>query len=371
MNRIIILLGSILFQAILFAQKGDTVTKYLDINIELTDKANMAYPAVAVKDGGHWFLYSLYPDTSLLLKIYFRDKALSVKDGPYTIYYPHNIKSQEGYFRENEAFGPWQFWYEDGQIRDSGRLENNSMTGVWKKWFQNGKPESVGHFSKPDISFPQATKENPRRPKDKSILLKTEKISFIRNGPWISWYENGRLKDSGDYFYEQKEGPWKYFYEDGKEQSTGIYKNDFFTGEWTWYHENGNLSTRETYANNKLTGLSCFDENGQYTGDLCNIIKMPGPLGNFSDLDTYIQDSTVWNEQMLEQARSWQTDPVVKVKFTITKEGKLTHFFILRSPGDPFRKEALRLFQGLTNWSPAISHNRPSDYTMEYDIQFH
>ena len=51
------------------AQNKDTVLKYLDEQLHLTTKKNAVYYGVAVKQGDHWMLYALYPDTTPLLKL--------------------------------------------------------------------------------------------------------------------------------------------------------------------------------------------------------------------------------------------------------------------------------------------------------------
>ena len=225
------------------AQKGDTVRKYLNEKFQLTDKRNAAHDALAIKENDHWYLTTNYPDTSgVLFKIYFKDKGLTIYDGPRIIYHPHNIKSEEINMRDN-----------------------------------------------------------------------------IAQGAFRSWYENGSLKDSGDYSNGRKNGLWKSWYQDGQIESTGSYSNSLHEGEWNWYYENGKPSTKEIYVKNKITKLECYNENGEYSGDRCGIAKVPIPVGNFTSLDAYLQENINWTKEMTDMLSSgtW----VVKLKFIITKEG--------------------------------------------------
>src|ERR1700730_15920874 len=104
------------------AQKQDTLRKYLDQNFYFTNRANFVYPALAVKSSEHWILYSTYPDTSMLLKIWFKDRNLTIKDGPYTLYHGKGIKAIEGNYHNNERIGLWKSWHKNGQLKDSGMI---------------------------------------------------------------------------------------------------------------------------------------------------------------------------------------------------------------------------------------------------------
>ena len=68
----------------IFSQK-DSVRKYLDADLHFTTKKDMVYPAMAIRSDEHWMLYAVYPDTSLLLKVSFKDAALTIKDGPFVL----------------------------------------------------------------------------------------------------------------------------------------------------------------------------------------------------------------------------------------------------------------------------------------------
>ena len=92
------------------AQK-DTVRKYLDEELKLVSKKEAVYLAMALRDNDHWQLYAVYPDTNVLVNVYYKDAALTVKDGPFILYHPKRIIAQKGYFIDNRAQGHWQSFY--------------------------------------------------------------------------------------------------------------------------------------------------------------------------------------------------------------------------------------------------------------------
>ena len=62
---------------------------------------------------------------------------------------------------------------------------------------------------------------------------------------------------------------------------------------------------------------------------------------------------------------------VVKVRYTISAEGKLVKFEVLETPHQALSKEVERFFNSLEGWYPAISHNRAIDFTSEFSIEFY
>ena len=100
------------------SQRADTLRKYLDNSLAFTNKNKAVYPAVAIQTGDHWYLFAVYPDTGTLLKAYFKDRELKIKDGPLTLYHPNNIKAMECRYVNNVQQGVWKYYYKNGQLKD-------------------------------------------------------------------------------------------------------------------------------------------------------------------------------------------------------------------------------------------------------------
>src|SRR4051812_16614290 len=92
-------------------QKQDTVLRYLDENLQLTSKKQAVYHGLSIRQGDHWMLYAIYSDTTPALRIYYKDRNLQVKDGPFEIYYPKNLPAQKGAFIDDKMNGTWVTWY--------------------------------------------------------------------------------------------------------------------------------------------------------------------------------------------------------------------------------------------------------------------
>lgn len=347
-------------------KQPDTVRKYLNLDLALTNKANGELPALSVKTGDHWLLMSVYPDTSVLLKAYFQDEKLTIKDGPFVLYHPKKLKAAEGLYENNIKQGPWMFWHPNGKLRDSGVYKNNHYTGEWRRWNDSGQLVSITHYPAPEDIRTVISGTGGRFDKRPSILAGDTSVSIMQ-GTAMSFYPNGQLQDSGAYIQNLKEGVWKNWYKNGNLESMGSYVHSIQEGEWEYFRENGTRSSREKYVKSKVTALECFDEQGNFYGNTCAIQKPPVPQGKFLDFDKYALDNMFWPEEL----KRADIEGTVHLEYTITKEGKLTNLKILATPHKLMADEVIRFFNSIGQWSPAISHNRPIDYTVRYQVPFY
>lgn len=344
----------------------DTIRRYLNNRLEFTNKSNAVFPALQIRSGDHWLLFAVYSDTSALLKAFFQDQDLTIKDGPFTLYHPHRVRSVEGWYKNNIKQGVWKYWYTNGHLKDSGAYKNNYAVGEWKSWDDSGRIVEISHHA--DTNTIQLVAEGTVTPRLRKIaLLAGDTIVSRLEGVSIRYYPSGLPLDSGNYVFNQKRGPWKFWYRNGKLESTGTYMRDKQEGEWEYFREDGTRSTREKYVNNKVASLECFDEQGNPSGNSCSLLKPPVAQGKFLDFNKYALDNMFWPEGLKNNDISGD----VMIEYTITKEGKLKDLKILSSPHPLMTEEVKRFFKTLEHWSPAVSHNRPIEYTMKYKVPFY
>jgi TonB family protein len=343
----------------------DTIRRFLTDRLELTSKSNAVFPALQIKSGDHWLLFAVYSDTGTLLKAYFQDKDLTIRDGPFALYHPHRIKAVEGPYKDNIKQGVWKYWHPNGQLKDSGAYKNNYYIGEWKSWDDSGRITEITHH--PDSNVIQTTAMGYTTPRQrKSYLLAGDTIVSRLEGASIRYYTSGLPLDSGAYLFNQKHGLWKYWYKNGKLESTGIYLRNKQHAAWEYFREDGTRSTKETYVNNKVAALECYDEQGNASGSSCSILKPPVAQGQFLDFNKYALDNMFWPEGLKKDISG-----DVMVEYTITKEGTMKNLKILSSPHQLMSDEVIRFFKTLEHWSPAISHNRPVEYTVKYKVPFY
>jgi antitoxin component YwqK of YwqJK toxin-antitoxin module len=309
-----------------YAQKKDTVLRYLDERLQLTSADKAAFFGVSVKTpDGHYLLYALYADTTPVIEAVYKDKDLTLRDGKFALYYPKGRLAQQGWFRDNKMEGVWRTYYKNKQLKDSGVMQDNKFAGLWKNWYENGQLMQVCHY--PDQAVPSRTGQQ---------IAKAD----IKDGVFESWYESG------------------------KPQSAGQYENDIMTGEWKWYYETGNTSTIEQYTDGKLSAIQCFDSTGKDEGSYCSISK-PAVLKQGGDCQAYIRDNLTWPKEALKR----KIEGTVHVHLKVSKAGRLEKLD-LSCDQEILKKAVADLFDGMKEWYPAVSHNRPIEWEQEFDIPF-
>ena len=299
----------------------DTALIYLDQNLDITTAKNSAFSGISIKVENGWLVYAQYGDTTPVLKVYYNNKSLTLKEGPYTVYYPKNVKAKEGFYHNNKMNGNWRFWYPNGTLKDSGRMAADHLVGLWKSWHPNGKLSSESHFKQELL------------PEEVSIITIAHAgapppLTGIRTGSYTSWYATG------------------------KKESEGSFKENKMDGDWYWYHPNGERSTIETYAKGTVTNLQCFDSTGKASPDLCSI-EAPALLKQYGDYKAFLYQNLTWPEE----ARKKKIQGDVKVRFRVSREGQLQNLTIESS--QPILKKAVEdFFNQMKEWYPAVSHNR-------------
>lgn len=318
---------------VLAQKKGkDTTLVYLDEALEVTSEKNGAFVGVSVKVEGGWMVYALYPDTTPVMRAYYKDKALKVKEGPYTVYFPKGQKAKEGFYHDGKMNGNWRFWHSNGVLKDSGNIINNHLAGRWKTWYNNGSLMSVTEFDEmPNLNSLQILQVSASG---------LPPYGGMRNGRFTSWYSNG-LKES-----------------------EGLFRNNQMEGDWHWFHPNGKQSTIETYKNGVVNNLQCFDTTGRATPDLC-ALEAPAQLKLYGDYKAFIYENLTWPEE----ARKKKIEGDVEVRFQVSTAGQLQNL-VVKSKHPVLQKAVEELFSHMKEWYPAVSHNRVVVWEDEMVIPF-
>lgn len=132
---------------------------------------------------------------------------------------------------------------------DSIRMASDSI--YTKPYFTRDFANAEYFINKNDSTLSQIMRD-----KDsviRQVIITKNKIriyaaQYYANGQLTAKYE---LDEFGEY-----DGYSEEFYEDGRIKRSGNYKSGFHTGEWNNYNENGRMITTETYNENGQVVLS-------------------------------------------------------------------------------------------------------------------
>jgi antitoxin component YwqK of YwqJK toxin-antitoxin module len=85
-----------------------------------------------------------------------------------------------------------------------------------------------------------------------------------KEGPWVSYHDNGQLSWKGTYQDGKEEGPWVRYYINGQLWSNGTFNQGKLDGPVVGYHDNGQLRLKGTYKDGKPDGpWIAYHDNGQ------------------------------------------------------------------------------------------------------------
>ena len=98
-------------------------------------------------------------------------------------------------------------------------------------------------------------------------VMGSERGSFKkgkREGPWVSYHDNGQLYWKRTYKNGEFEGRWVRYFPNGQLKEKGDYKNGRGEGSWVYYNENGQLECKGKYKNGLREGpWEFYDEDGK------------------------------------------------------------------------------------------------------------
>ncbi len=129
---------------------------------------------------------------------------------------------------------------------------------------ESGTNEAVKHKTKREVveTYPDGKlkkeriidletheyKEIEYYPSGKKLLEGSFTPNHKRNGKWISWFENGKIRSEAHYLNGKNDGKLTVYREDGSLFYEGFYKQGLKEGVWRIYNDSGKLGAEVKYA---------------------------------------------------------------------------------------------------------------------------
>ena len=183
------------------------------------------------------------------------------KDGKYTYWYSNGQKRQELYFKAGKREGESNVWWSNGQKKKSGKNKNDKPIGSWKYWLDNGQAADK-NFSA-IIKKPKKKKTIRKKVKKPvKILPKKDIQTNFEDGPFVSFYDNGMIKEKGTYLNNNKIGTWRAYNSKGQVLQVQSYVDGELTEtktpgvvkQYATYHDNGRVKAEGVMNNGERDG---------------------------------------------------------------------------------------------------------------------
>jgi len=200
------------------------------------------------------------------------------KDGYQKFYYQNGVLSSEGTMRSGKPDGYWKAYYENGKLKSEGNRKNFELDSLWRFYNENGNPVL-------DIFYRNGKKNGIKTTYLDKETVKENFVNDVKEG-WTRYYlPDGKLRLEIPFVKGLEQGIGKEYSADGNIITITEYKRGFITdrmkvnrrdksnlkqGVWVEFHPNGKIKQEGTYKDDKKNGyFKDYTENG----DLIRVVK--------------------------------------------------------------------------------------------------
>lgn len=139
-------------------------------------------------------------------------------------------------------------YYPNGKVKTLAQYKNNLPDGLWREYAADGGLEKSLLYKKGVIVGKGITDD-----------------AGLRQGPWVLFYDDGKLRAEGKYKNGKKIAYWKYYYPEGNIEEEGTYDNlGRADGDWKWYFNTGQVLREMSFSGGKEDGMMIeYSEDGK------------------------------------------------------------------------------------------------------------
>lgn len=243
-----------------------------------------------------------YYENGTIEEVYFCGESRNYKEGSYESYYENGKLKMKCFYLHNKMYGPVEHYYSNGQLmKKYNSYDDTYANGLMIKYYINGQLESkylmtkggrtngylTSYYSNGQLSDHNDTNANKR-----TFYYPCGKIRLVydyENEEGIRYYINGNIHTK--YKFKCELGPQNFYgkvihyYENGRLKETGNYDNwsgPMKHGTFVSYYDNENNSKKSLiqYNYNECINSIEYDEDG-------NIIQNQTNQPNTADKKWY------------------------------------------------------------------------------------
>ena len=211
-----------------------------------------------------------------------RKDAEGIKQGSWKEFYENgNIKKEmtyrggllHGYYKEYNDKGILitTMLYDNGKIVE-GNIDDNPEIDIRNRYDNEGNLVFSGPF-KMGVPVGIHREYNTDGTVKSSVIYNDQGIKVSegivtedgrRNGAWKNFYENGVVREEGQYDNNRRMGSWTFHNKEGRIIQTGQYRNGRPEGLWKWYFPDGSILREEEYYQGNRDGRFVeYSKDGQ------------------------------------------------------------------------------------------------------------
>ena len=171
-----------------------------------------------------------------------------------------------------------------------------------------------------------------------------------RQGEFFYYDEKGNTLYNINFTANVLDGPYNSFYANGKKHTEGFYKSGKIDGEWTGYYESGKPAAKAHYENDKQKSAVFYNEDGSTNRNNNIFYREASYPGGPPALRGFLESELRYPNKALKN----EIQGKVIVEFTVEKDGSITGATVVESVEETLDKEAIRVIKRMPKWEPAI-----------------
>lgn len=213
-----------------------------------------------------------------------------------------------------------------------------------------------------------------------------------KDGLWLAWHNNGKLKDSTNYvngglsttqyswystgsvkysvYFDKENGLWarRAFFRNGQVSEVAYFKSGKKQGKWSYYHASGQLSCTEEFEDGALMSAKYFDANGSEIQPQNPESRAYFEGGNKKLQKHFFKEVDFPDVADIRISRNFD----LIIGFTIDENGDVDDVEVLRSVHPAFDKVGVGAVKKIKGFVPAKSKNRniESKLVQHFDLRF-
>jgi len=175
-----------------------------------------------------------------------------------------------------------------------------------------------------------------------------------RNGKYIEYHKNGRIRLDNEYLNGVKNGKNYSYYENGMLEYEEDYANDMLNGYLKSYYQSGVLRRVDRYSNGEFIEGKCFGSKGQDTTYFVYFRMALFKNGDLEKYRAYVMSKLIYPKEAVEKGTSGK----VYVEFCVNSKGKVVDVEVVESPDYYLSKAAVDVISNSPDWNPAIQEGK-------------
>lgn len=245
-------------------------------------------------------------------------------------YLPERSMAMEGWYKDEECKTPHGTvsWYHTTKfLKSRGAYVSGEREGVWLQFDEEGRLKDSANY-----------------------------VAGKLKGVRMQWHPNGMPADSME-FDGAGNGVEVRWYNDGGLSAAGYWVSDTVKkGRWQYFDSKGKILATEDYKEGKMIASACFDEAGIKLDPADCIEKEAEILGGIEVWRRFLERNLNLEGPVRNGAPSGQY--TVIVRFLVDKDGTVTDVKPMTHYGYGMEELVVDLMKRAPRWKPGQQHGR-------------